>query len=440
MKPGTKSRVQILKEMVGTAEKSKPDGTSDVPFRDQRHPFPRIRVRLDFPLYRIQSGRTRRAQSQYLEWHPDLPKDFFADPEDRAVQRAQGEILLRMTHEAKLAEDLELKGQYSPIVLTYDGFVVDGNRRLAALREQKKEYASAVVLPSDATSSEIYETELELQMARETKAKYDWVDELLNIRHGLVSQHESLDTIARIMRLDKKDLEKSLEILTMVDMYLNWLEAPGQYHRIPGDVSGGAKQAFIELTEGLEKKNVKPLGQGAKSTIREACFAASMEVEGYIMIRSIIKQMSGKPDLMLERLKEDSDVSSHLQSETKKRAAEKASEQNEGGEDPLRVLAEEDAEETPAVFGELGILFAEPGSAERFSTPMILVVRELAEEESEANKKRVPLMNVKRAEGNLKKVHVTSETKSLDEIARALGRVNKQIDRLTKELEKAKGD
>ncbi len=176
------SRIAILKERIEEVER-KNGATFDVPFRGRLVSLRRIQVEIDFPLYRIQSGRTHRAQAAYSDRHSSLPKDFFSDPEDPNVQRAQHEILVGMIDERDLANDLRDRGQLAPIVLTKDGFVVDGNRRLAALRGRKEEYVDAVVLPSDAQSNEIYETEIELQMQRETKAPYNWIDQALHIEY-----------------------------------------------------------------------------------------------------------------------------------------------------------------------------------------------------------------------------------------------------------------
>ena len=163
------SRVAFLRERVEAARAAH-GPTSPVPFRQRQEDLPRIEVPIDFPLYRLQSGRTHRAQSEYVDRH-GLPDDFFDDPEGEEAQLAQHEILLELIDEGNLRQDLAEKEQRAAVVLTYDGFIVDGNRRTAALRDAEAvENLSAVVLPEDATASDSYETELELQIARDTKA------------------------------------------------------------------------------------------------------------------------------------------------------------------------------------------------------------------------------------------------------------------------------
>src|SRR5579859_5518077 len=108
------SRIAVLRERLQQAEKQG-GPTFDVPFRTKPIPLRRISIETDFPLYRIQSGRTHRAQSEYLERHPQVGKDFFEDPEEPKVQRAQHEILLGMIGERELDKDLDDRGQLAPL-------------------------------------------------------------------------------------------------------------------------------------------------------------------------------------------------------------------------------------------------------------------------------------------------------------------------------------
>ena len=57
-----------------------------------------IRVRITLPVYRLENGRTRTFQKEYLATHPDAPRDLFTlDPESIEAQKAQHEILQMRT-------------------------------------------------------------------------------------------------------------------------------------------------------------------------------------------------------------------------------------------------------------------------------------------------------------------------------------------------------
>jgi hypothetical protein len=297
------SRAAFLAERVEAAT-SAHRATFPVPFRQRQEDLVKIDVPIQFPLYNLRSGRTHRAQAQYVERH-GLPADFFADPESDEAQAAQHEILLELIDEADLAEDLIAKGQLNPVVLTYDGFIVDGNRRTAALRSKgEAENLVAVVLPRDALASEVYETELELQMARQTKAKYNWIDEALHVDWGVRELEEPIHAIAQRMNRKDKEVEELLGRLALVDLYLDWLGAPGKYHRISADATGAAEQAFIELHQRESRSQHKNLPELHRRAIRHSCFTVIEQGGGYMDIRRVADSIRTRPSEVVRRVKE----------------------------------------------------------------------------------------------------------------------------------------
>src|SRR5438034_11213041 len=106
-----------------------------------------------------------------------------------------------MIDEKDLQLDIQQRGQLAPLVLTKDGYVVDGNRRLATLSNRREQYAIAVVLPPDAEAHEIYDTEIELQLQRETKAEYGWINDARQIEYGIKDLNETPATLAKRMRI-----------------------------------------------------------------------------------------------------------------------------------------------------------------------------------------------------------------------------------------------
>ena len=158
-----------------------------------------------------------------MDLSPGQVLDFFADAEDDEVQAAQNSLLLEMIQDEGLASDLARRQQRNPIVLTYDGFIIDGNRRVAALRDAGDvENVTAVILPPDATLAEVFETELELQMARETRADYDWIDQGLHVRYGINELHEQVSSVAQRMNIQEREVNDILARMVLVDLYLAW--------------------------------------------------------------------------------------------------------------------------------------------------------------------------------------------------------------------------
>lgn len=423
------SRAAFLAERVNAAQ-GRP--TFQVPFRQRQEDLLKIDVPIDFPLYNLRSGRTHRAQAQYVERH-ELPADFFADPESPESQAAQHQILLELINEADLAEDLAAKTQQNPIVLTYDGFVVDGNRRTAALRhEGEVENLIAVVLPKEATASEVYETELELQMARQTKAKYNWIDEALHVYWGVHELSEPVHAIAQRMNQKDKEIEEMLGRLALVDLYLEWLGAPSKYHRVSADGSGAAEQSFIELYQRESRAQHRNLPELQRRAIRHACFSAIEQGGGYMDVRRIADSVRTRPAEVVRRVK---DALPEELGERLEQPIDDAPATVGTGNPLLDQLAEAESDETTPAGAELLNVVDEPADAPVVAPIIMQVAEDLADEARETAQHLDALRKVERALRTLNDVEIDEQTESAEEVAKALGQVIERAEQLATELE-----
>src|SRR5260221_3571032 len=114
------------------------EATTRVVFQEKTQDIRIVRVPIELPKYRMANGRTASLQSEYLAKNPAAPKDLFSgDAELWDAQEAQHALLLQLAKQADLQkyfEDTSNK-QIDPILLDENGFVVNGNRRLATWRE-----------------------------------------------------------------------------------------------------------------------------------------------------------------------------------------------------------------------------------------------------------------------------------------------------------------
>jgi hypothetical protein len=267
-KMSKETRSEIIKKLVKEQSENKDKHTYSLTWHGENIHLPIIKVDKNFLKYRLESGRTRRKQIEYIETHPEADKNLFNDPESEKAQNAQHEILTEMIDEMGLKKDLFSEGQKFPAIITYDGFVLNGNRRLAALRyNEKMQYMDCVVLPESADPKDLFELEIDLQMARETKADYNWVDELLHLREGIENKKikENEKILASKMKITPQQLKSKLDMLRLVDFYLAWLGKPGKYFLF-GEKD---EQVFIEL-EKFSRKLKTPEQQ---KLVREIVFS-----------------------------------------------------------------------------------------------------------------------------------------------------------------------
>ena len=220
-------------------------------------------MRLRFIVWRI----TEREPVNSRTFHRNaLPVDYFeTGEEDVQAQRVQHELLLEL---AKTGSGIQIKPilealqvdqvQTEPLLITLDGVIVNGNRRLAAMRElfhedparyQCFQNVQAMVLP-EVTGNDVRRIEVKLQMRPETRLPYDWTDQALAVR-DLQLRGIQKSEIVTLMRLAKdSDVDAIVERLSEAEIYLaDFLGAREEYGAV-----GDQEQQFIELQKGLRAK------------------------------------------------------------------------------------------------------------------------------------------------------------------------------------------
>ncbi|MFH2135703.1 MAG: hypothetical protein ABII81_11115 [Pseudomonadota bacterium] len=226
-------------------------------FRSTKYDLPVIRVGIDLPVYRMENFRTFTDQHEYIAREKKQANYFSTGQELESVQQIQHMLLVRLAKKGvsdsvmPVFKVLESDGQRESLLMTAHGVVVNGNRRLAAMRELGETYVELMVLPPDATADEIVDIEASLQGRPETKLDYDWIGdgELIN---RLIGMGRSTKQVAEQLRRNEKDIKNAIQALTEADLYLKeWARAEGEYSRIRED----AEQLFKDLPKRLENKD-----------------------------------------------------------------------------------------------------------------------------------------------------------------------------------------
>ncbi|WP_156794878.1 hypothetical protein [Curtobacterium sp. BH-2-1-1] len=223
--------------------------------------WPRAQKRLDVVELDVEwvrfSTLNHRTRAEQRARVARIDEDLFGtDPLGPVAQEAQFEILSTQDGFQELKSDLAARGQQEPAVITADGILINGNRRAAALRSLflqdnhlPAKYVKCLLLPSDATNDELVDLETELQIARDFKQGYGWINEALLIEELYERENRDFARVANRMHRELNDVRTQYEKLQQV-------------HQLVA-ISGGSKQllefnenesAFDELTKHIRGK------------------------------------------------------------------------------------------------------------------------------------------------------------------------------------------
>ena len=248
--------------------------THRIEFKGDLQNLPILRVPINLPKYRLSNGRTASAQEEYLAKHPAKSRDFFeADPELLEVQEVQHSLLLPLAKQANLFDYFKdaANKQIEPILLDEKGFVVNGNRRLAAWRhllgdDPKKfahfAYVDVVVLPY-CEEKEIDRLEAALQIKTDIKANYSWDTEANMMLHKRKLHGFTDRELADIYGMKENDVR---ELLDMRDYAAEYLRSRNKENH--WSLMSGGEFAFRKLVNARSKLGTA----GEKELFKQAAF------------------------------------------------------------------------------------------------------------------------------------------------------------------------
>lgn len=221
------------------------------------------RIPIKHLIYNIRNGRFA---AELLEKESHLKRKLDpATPEDaKTIQKLLLELNQNETDALKA--DLRDNGQLDPGVITRDGAVINGNRRMAILtalhdetHDSKFEYLRVARLPKDVDEKDLWRIEAGLQFAKEFRLDYSPINELLKLKEGWDSGFSYAEISKTLLgRFSPSKVEEKLEILKLIESYLILISKPGQYHIVQ-------QERDVEKFNSLQANVVAPLKrQGRK--------------------------------------------------------------------------------------------------------------------------------------------------------------------------------
>jgi hypothetical protein len=227
--------------------------------------------------------RTKAEQRREIALTGQL--DLFSnDPLGDAAQLAQRRILAGQLGFEALKQDLAERGQREHAVITADGVLINGNRRAAALLSLYRDdnnldgrYIRCLVLPADATPSEIVQLETELQVAQDFKEDYSWVNEALLIEELYNENGREFDQVAALMHRDVADIKEDYEKIQQVNQLVEL--SNGTWLHVDFEPN---ESAFDELAQYIRNKTDEE-----KEAVRSVYFLGTLAGVNYRDLRHL---------------------------------------------------------------------------------------------------------------------------------------------------------
>jgi len=301
-------------------------------FRSDTYRAKVISLPVSFPVYRMENCRTFSAQQSEISSGKLDIRFFETGQELSEVQQVQHRLLTKLAKEAPgsitpIMKVLSDDGQREPILITCSGVVVNGNRRLSAMRElccaadgsvdERFSHVKCAVLPPDTTPDEVDDIEADLQAKPETKLDYDWIGDARLIRRQ-VNKGRSTKQVADRLRRSKQDIENKLQALDEADLYLSeWVSKPGRYELVAKE----GEQIFGDIPKQIASKETAL--QNASRAIAWSLFENRDQISGRIynlnpafgkLAPQVLQMLSESLDLPSEE-SDDSDTDAEFEFE-----------------------------------------------------------------------------------------------------------------------------
>lgn len=206
-------RIAAAQALKGTQE------TVTIEWRGASLPITVIKMPVDLLYYNPLTHRVRAQRSLDPVKDKDLDDNPFGSPAQAYLHHLlmgdpSDPSKVDPTFEA-LKEDLRAHGQNEPGIITMSGVLINANTRRAALKELGLQHIRVGVLPSDASAEDILAVELSLQLRKEYKRDYSFMNSLLAIEERVLAGMPAAD-VMRAFRIRQATFDRNRWILAFV--------------------------------------------------------------------------------------------------------------------------------------------------------------------------------------------------------------------------------
>lgn len=220
------SRIKKIEEVLqGT-----PFGKQEIPWQGELKQMDVYKVPLQYLIYNKYNGRIL-SRTKSLE-----TQKYRIDAESDEGKHLIEKLLWDTDVKRNTAtlKNIELYGQQKVGIITKDGVVIDGNRRVMLLnRIERFDYFKTVILPVTLEDSplEIEKLETIYQMGEDEKLSYNPIEKYLKTK-DLLAKGIPIGKIAEWMGETQETIKSYIEVMQIMDDYLEFFGYQGIYTQL----------------------------------------------------------------------------------------------------------------------------------------------------------------------------------------------------------------
>lgn len=264
MSIGKEERKELIKRELDTYDEINSKATYKVKFRGKDEYLKVIRVN---PNTLLLNPKNNRLSGQLADY--SSKDSILLDPTSVSSQNILHKLLSETEQYSELKEQLKILGQQEPGLITRDGLLVNGNTRVAALRDLNIDYVDVAVLPTNVVDDDILSLEMSLQVQDLVHQDYTFTNELLLMKRfldeggsqkelatkmGWIRRGESkvntrmrlLNYIEEVRRLSSPPIPYN--VFDSKEQHLKDLDTEYQRYKNEGDINAAEQLKWSRLT------------------------------------------------------------------------------------------------------------------------------------------------------------------------------------------------
>lgn len=243
---------QKIEEYIENHPTSKINKSHTVFLQGKNEDLQVYRLPIDMLFYNISNGRFK---AEYFELKKKEGRELDSSNTHDAKKIKNLLINLDLKQSQILREDLKKYGQREPGIISFDGNVINGNRRMAILQSLVDEgetdlgYLQVARLPNHVSAVDLWKIEAGIQLSKSVQLDYGPINTLLKFKEGIDAGLSAAEIAKSLYGgFTESVILEFLQQLKLISLYLTFIGEQENFKK-----ADGISEHFIDLRVILNK-------------------------------------------------------------------------------------------------------------------------------------------------------------------------------------------